>query len=178
MAIGGIEVGQELLNVPMGEMIRSMAMAIADSQVKLDQASADNAELMSGKRIVRNAEGRPTGELEPTTIFFGHDEKGKPVEVSMLELGFTPTFYQFIDTIIDVKISITMTHSTDLTVKGKETAKKAIPVAATVSASYSSKYGYSVEGASFLRTKLVPVPPPAVLEERIRAMVEADQSKP
>ena len=38
----------------------------------------------------------------------------------------------------------------------------------TVTAHYTGKYNYSVEGSSLLRTKLVPVPPPAILEERIR----------
>ena len=32
MAIGGLNLGQELLNVPMGDMIRSIALAIADAQ--------------------------------------------------------------------------------------------------------------------------------------------------
>ena len=30
-------IGQDLLNVPMGDMIRDMAFAIADSQFQLDQ---------------------------------------------------------------------------------------------------------------------------------------------
>lgn len=174
MAIGGINVGQELLNVPMGEMIRSMAMAIAESQVQLDKASAATAEMMSGKRF----EGDGQGKLVDTRVFFGRDKTGKAQKVSMMELGFTPTFYQFIDTVIEVKISITMTHSSELTVEGKATTRKAVPVAATVSASYASKYGYSVEGASLLRTKLVPVPPPGILEDRIRALMEMEAGKP
>ena len=31
------------------------------------------------------------------------------------------------------------------------------------------------EGSSILRTKLVPVPPPPILEERIRELVQADK---
>lgn len=44
-----------------------------------------------------------------------------------------------------------------------------------VDATYSSKYSYSAEGASLLRTKLVPVPPPAILEERIRGFVDIEE---
>jgi hypothetical protein len=44
-----------------------------------------------------------------------------------------------------------------------------------VDATYSAKYSYSAEGASLLRTKLVPVPPPAVLEERIRGFIEIEE---
>ena len=42
----------------------------------------------------------------------------------------------------------------------------------TVSAAFASKYQYSAEGSSLLRTKLVPVPPPAILQERMRRLAE------
>ena len=41
--------------------------------------------------------------------------------------------------------------------------QKATPIDAT----YSTKFNYAVEGSSLFRTKLVPVPPPAILEQRI-----------
>ncbi|WVM90436.1 hypothetical protein UMZ34_09950 [Halopseudomonas pachastrellae] len=44
-------------------------------------------------------------------------------------------------------------------------------------ASYASKYSYSAEGSSLLRTKLSPVPPPPILEERIRAMMEEAEAR-
>ena len=34
-----MSIGQELLNVPMGEMIRDMALAIAEAQIALDASS-------------------------------------------------------------------------------------------------------------------------------------------
>ena len=60
MAIGGVSVGQELLNVPMGDMIRAIALAIADAQWALDKSSMVVAELMSGQRLLRDLD---TGEL-------------------------------------------------------------------------------------------------------------------
>lgn len=98
----------------------------------------------------------------------------------MLELGFVPTFYQFIDTIIEVKITIKISTEREsvVTKKGTKTtfswSRRGIRVTSTpVDATYSSKYSYSAEGSSLLRTKMAPVPPPAILEERIRAMLEA-----
>lgn len=310
--------GQELLNVPMGDMIRDMAFAIADAQVKLDNASMAVAAMMSGHELVVAAEGKPAeagkdlGEgykdiggkvYRDTRVYFGFRDEltssgtvGKatitftlasgvtevlltpkdlftcdgvkwrpaadktikgtatgievfqeapttqavatvtntaswkkdstlttltissvasnttgvspaitrtPNLVSMLELGFTPTFYQFVDTIIEVKIAIKITSdSTDTTesrVTSSETARqtdravKASPFSfsaarhtgkvttvqtSQVDAKYTQTYGYSAEGSSLLRTKLVPVPPPAVLEERIRAMTEANRANP
>lgn len=285
MALEGVNVGQELLNVPMGEMIRSMALAIADAQWELDKASMTVAEMMSGQRLVRDIEtgklldfeGRPlqvdmradgvavrkvdrsavkddkaleeainkspvvTPCVVDSRVFFGytyeperdakgdivrvpdpHDPNNKvpqmirvPNKVSMMELGFTPTFYQFVDTIIEVKIAIKITRDTMETRTSRqqeeETVKKDLTVAETrsstrswgwggwwwggrysssdtqtthkkvgeqttaratsVDAAYSSKFGFSVEGSSLLRTKLVPVPPPAILEDRIRQVM-------
>ena len=97
MAIGGINVGHELLNVPMGDMVRSLALAVADAQWQLDKASMTVAELMSGQRLVRDLD---TGELEnpnadgsprviDSRVYFGYDydEDGKrtPQKVSMME---------------------------------------------------------------------------------------------
>jgi hypothetical protein len=52
-------------------------------------------------------------------------------------------------------------------------AKATIQVA-SVSATYSNRYQYTAEGASLIRTKLVPIPAPAVLEQRIKALLQAE----
>lgn len=201
-------IGQDLLNVPMGDMIREMAMAIADAQVQLDESSMQVAEMMSGKPIARDQNGNPItndqGEVETadTRIYFGREENDsgemEPVRVSMMELGFTPTFYQFVDTIIEVKIAIKMTRtrsysrttSTKERSGSNERSKSGVfqklfgknerssnyeTTVSSVDATYSSKYSYSAEGSSLLRTKLSPVPPPSILEERIRNQMEQDQ---
>ena len=95
--------GRDLLNVPMGEMISSMALAIADAQYDLDSASIRVAQLMGGRMPVFDDEGKQTGE-DDTRVYFGLDDDGQPQKVSMLELGFSPTFYQFTNNIIEVKI--------------------------------------------------------------------------
>ena len=41
-----------------------------------------------------------------------------------------------------------------------------------MNAGFSQKYSYSAEGSSVLQTKLVPIPPPAILEERIQQQME------
>ncbi|HLS71716.1 MAG TPA: hypothetical protein VK027_08635 [Chitinophagaceae bacterium] len=194
-------VGQELLNVPMGDMIRQMAFAIADAQLALDLGSADSAQMMGGKVPKYTEKGGSSNEnkqaeveFEDTTVYFGVDENGDPQKVSLLELGFTPTFYQFVDTIIEVKIDITLTESVEDShsdssydyrkssagkskglfglIFGGNSNSKINVTTNQVNARHSQKYNFSVEGSSLLRTKLVPVPPPAVLEERIRRMME------
>lgn len=247
MAIGGVNVGQELLNVPMGDMIRSMALAVAQAQWELDKSSMTVTELMSGQRLLRDldtgklldANGKPTGETTSpividSRVFFGYTylqfdgqtptpeqkasieaafgkkfgdltqpEKDKlkagmrvPQKLSMIELGFVPNFYQFVETIIDVKIDIHIHGSTDDTRSNTASAQtqqdsyansgywwwynqgaRTTNVSTSqVNASYSSKYSYDVTGSSTLRTRLVPVPPPPVLEERIRQLMEIERA--
>lgn len=226
-------IGQELLNVPMGDMIRQMAFAIAEAQVRLDESSISVAEMMGGLRVVRDD---ATGDVafDDSRVFFGHeymtvadaraylavdnaisgnegeidaalkrivdaqkpvdgdeddddddDDKRQirvPVRISMLELGFTPTFYQFVDTVIELKMSISMNSSVETSQSSTRISAKASlgffsakANVSCVSASFASKYQYSAEGSSIMRTKLVPIPPPAILEERIRKMIEAKQ---
>lgn len=199
-----MSLGQELLNVPMGQMIRDMAFAIADAQVELDEASMKVAEMMSGQVMTLSENGYPVtsagvelsgpsptnAHTQDTRVFFGFtvDNSGQrvPVKVSMLELGFSPTFYQFVDTIIEVKIAIKITQESQYTqntatnfnnTKKKGLFKRGTTVQTSqVDASYSRKYTYSAEGSSLLRTKLVPVPPPGILEERIRAIMELERA--
>jgi hypothetical protein len=294
-------IGRELLDVPMGDMIRDMAFAIADAQIKLDANSIEVAQMLGGIKQLVNNKGEVT--FADSRVFFGKEKLGlmdaialynssndlefrsniltnlnstyykfnvessktfnnkglmedsyearqvgdicavgsgtatkyykwfdptkkttgyaeaKSYEiaiektaaasddaavfvsqkVSMLELGFSPTFYQFVDTIIEVKMSISYTTSGSTsgsendsssasssysgTSAGLSVGWRSIGVstsrsnssscrASSVNASYSQKFSYSAEGSSLLRTKLVPIPPPAILEERIRALMD------
>jgi hypothetical protein len=238
-------IGRELLDVPMGDMIRDMAFAIAEAQMKLDSNSIDVAEMMGGLKSITDSNGAVT--FEDSRVFFGKEkltlgeavvvfnstdditqkasikaatgttnvtyagsgptetatvtdakkaiEVFVPTRLSMMELGFTPTFYQFVDTIIEVKISIRYSQEGSRTIETKNTSKNAsfginrvgfargirasrAVTTSQVNASYSQKYSYSAEGSSLLRTKLVPIPPPAILEERIRQQMEILTVKP
>lgn len=296
-------IGQQLLDVPMGEMIESMAMSIAKAQMALDSNSIEVAEMMGGlkpvKGKIKDGEGNEKefitfkdsrvffgkekvslegavelynantdqayrasiqdkikDDIEPAyekpvvdvdiaptnnkavftpnnpknaTIFYrknstewfeydpsAKDGKGEyksiptpeasttgqimkkpsspertlflPQRLSMLELGFSPTFYQFVDTILKVTMAIKFSRegssslsysreskSTDRSAsfswrRGLRTNKTVTTT--QVNAEYSQKYSYSAEGSSLLQTKLVPIPPPAILEERIQQQME------
>ena len=234
-------IGQELLNVPMGDMIQQMAMAIAEGQYQLDENSINVAEMMGGLTTVYDEEGNVS--FDDSRVFFGYDYMTKseavafaavddaltggdavklsevisgidkdvdgnpvsdnstirvPTRLSMLELGFAPVFYQFVDTIIEVKIAIKITRTREYTrtssnkttdransYKRKRSfwgTKRSSGSSSSVStsqvdATYSSKYSYTAEGASLLRTKLSPVPPPAMLEQRIQDLMENERAR-
>lgn len=174
-------IGQDLLNVPFPAMIKSMGLAIAEAQYELDLVSMKIARLMAGfdPKEDEDGGGSTLASGRSNLVQIGPDSDAD--SYSLLELGFTPTFYQFVDTLIEVKISISMTQESasenksrkvDVSASGKVGFMSASAKASvsSVSASYSSKYQYSAEGSSLLRTKLVTVPAPAILEERLRAL--------
>ena len=196
----GRAIGQDLLNVPMGDMISQMALAIADAQLALDESGIRQAELMSGRVVMRNEQGQLINDsgavstdgphFYDSLIYFGYRRSGTvttPERVSMMELGFTPTFYQFVDTLIEVKIAIKMTEESSTTRKEKgfersskfSASRNGIFYSTSVTpvdATYASKYTYSAEGSSVLRTKLAPVPPPSILIERVRILMEQNEA--
>ncbi len=178
-----MSVSTEMTNTPFPEMVRLLGTGIAEAQYELDLVSLKIARMMAG--YLPDPEPEPGGTA-PTVP--AHPERtvlvklGDGNEYSLLELGFVPTFYQFVDTLIELKLSISMSRESNYSttsfnansqLKGKVgffSASASMSVSA-VSASFSSKYQYSSEGSSLMRTKLVPVPAPAILEERIRAMI-------
>lgn len=166
-------IGQELLDVPFAEMVTSLGVAIGRAQFELDRVALQVAQIMAGQEFdVTDDEGNVT--KQKVLVNFGGED------LSMLQLGFTPSFYHFVDTIIEVKVSISMSSSVSYsrsTFSGSFNSYFAIFAAgasvSSVSASYATKYNYSAEGSSLIRTKIAPVPAPAILEERIRALMNA-----
>lgn len=178
----GVSIGQELLNVPFAEMIRNMGLAIAEAQLELDMVGMRIAQMMAGQIQYSDDNGDDQQDNTTPLINFGDDQ------YTLLELGFTPTFYQFVETIIEVKMAISMRSeitSTSTTRNANITTPSIAGIlglsrqgrnmsVSSVNGSYSNKFQYSAEGSSLMRTKLVPVPAPAVLEERIRRLLPTD----
>jgi hypothetical protein len=173
-----MSVGQDLLDVPFPEMISKLGLAIAQSQHNMDQEGIEILKIMGDKELApvtipNYAVNAGDHTLVPNT--------SDDIVTSMIGAGFQPTFYQFAETIIEVKMAITMTrtYTTERTTQGTETqwwrTSKGVSVRSTpVNAKYSSTYNYTAEGSSLLRTRLVPVPPnpfiQKILEMRAQAM--------
>lgn len=160
-----MSVGQELLNAPFPELVKSLGVGIAEAQYTLDRVSVRIAQQMAGFKV------SSTGELvadESSLVVLKEGDPG----VSLLALGFTPTFYQFVETHIEFKMAISMKTSTETSVGASVGASYFGLVSASVNASYSQKYQYEASGSSEMRTKLVTVPSPAIFEQRLRALTE------
>ncbi len=109
-------VGQELLNVPFPELVQNLALAIAESQTALDLHSIEVAKALSETEL---EEGTVPVMIKETV-----DDDGNVTNVEVLYnenpmplivYGINPTFYQFTDTIIEVKMTITMSVSREST---------------------------------------------------------------
>ncbi len=173
-------VGTELLAVPFPDMVQRLGVGIAQAQLQLDLVSLRMARMMAG--YDEDADDGNAGDGNKSKSFMVKFGDGK--EYSLMELGFTPTFYQFVDTVIEIKVSISVKTETETKRSSSSTTVSAAAFwtpfgaggtvhATSVSASFAAKYQYSAEGSSLMRTKLVPIPPPALFEERVRGLIAA-----
>ncbi len=171
---------QQLSDVSISEMVESLATGIAEAQLELDLTSARVAEMMSGR--YQNDEGQ---EVDARIKFQGEN-------LSLLELGFSPAFYQFSETILEVKVSVSTSRESSYTTSKSMTEKTVNKKrhgflgtdgsttktrVTTVSSRFSSRFQYSAEGASIIRTKMVSAPPPSIMEERMHELLEENKSR-
>lgn len=173
-----MSVGTELLAVPFPEMVQRLGVGIAQAQLQLDLVSLRIARLMAG--FDEEADEKKEGDGNASKNYLVKFGDGQ--EYSLMELGFTPTFYQFVDTVIELKMSISVQSETTSNTSSSRSSGKAGGIwtpfggggsvsASSVSASFAAKYQYSAEGSSLMRTKLVPIPAPALFEERVRGLL-------
>ena len=68
-------IGRDLLDVPMGDMIRDMALAIAEAQMSLDSNSIEVAQMMGGlKTITEVINGEERVTFADSRVFFGKEK--------------------------------------------------------------------------------------------------------
>jgi len=157
------DVGQELLNVPFPEMVVKLASAIAEGQLKLDLVSCEIAKIMGDSKKAK---------VELPDVL--SDDNGV-IETSLIGAGFQPTFYQFTDTIIEVKMAISTTSSHEASISTSASASGWGVCSASMNASYTSKYSYEASGSSLLRTRITPVPPSTFLQKLLEIKAQMVQ---
>src|SRR3954454_3938030 len=118
-----MSVGTELLNVPFPQMVRSLAMAIADGQKALDKSSMETARLLAREQVELIEELHEVITPRFTDVDVGGGETIRitgatvdatstpPKAYSLMQAGLFPTFYQFTESIIEVKMSISQRSS-------------------------------------------------------------------
>ena len=177
------DVGGLLASVPFDQMLENVGKAIARAQAELDRESITILQEMCEKDTVR----LPALKIEKGKL------KDETLTTSMIGAGFQPTFYQFAETIIEVKMTINVaTESTEeKEISGEETTtttnyyrnpfsrrlRRARTVVTTtpVDATYTNKYNFTQEGTSMMRTRLVPVPPNSIIQRQLEMRAQAMQ---
>ena len=137
---------------PLPQLVEGLGKAIAEAQLALDKRSIEIARLLG----------------VPIEVFPGAMRDGKPDKRSMLELGFTPTFYHFTETNIKARVAFSSSQSVEYSVGGSFGGQFYV-FTASVNASYSNKYSFTAEGSSEISTRIVSLPPPAPLVQLINA---------
>lgn len=129
---------------PLPSLLNQLGAAIASAQRELDINSINMAMQL--------------GDAEGHGVDVGNGEKQ-----SLISLGFAPVFYHFSEATIDIKVSLSTSTSTEskfgTSVMAGGTAYF-VMFAATVSASFSSKYSFSSEASSSIKARIASIPPP------------------
>ena len=152
-------VGQELLAVPLPEMVMKLGLGIAEAQRALDENSVETATMLAETTVPLVMAVTQTIAADGTVSFTSAD----PVDVSLLQIGLLPTFYQFSQATIEVTMDIKTTTSSETNIKVSAKAKVGFgcfSASVSVDVSHNRKFGKEVHGTSRLMTKMVPVPPP------------------
>jgi hypothetical protein len=182
-AVPQVNVGAELLDVPFPQMVEKLALAIAVGQLAMDLESIKITSILANT------------DLPADTVPMVIDESQSPPKITyypsepLLVYGINPTWYQFTEAVIQVKMAITMVETTKtsssldekfsvsntntftagggggiLSLFGgpsiSDTNKLTVAYASTYDAKYSNKYQFKEQGTSQLSITLNPVPPP------------------
>lgn len=147
----------ETPSVSFADLVRMLAEGIADAQTSLDRASADLVEELAEAKV--NIVPRVTETIDAEgKVTFEHSE---PQEVSLLDLGVTPTFYQFSQATVEVVMDIKVVESQEETGTGR---RRLGLFAGTADVRAERKLNREVKVHSKLTATLVPVPMPLRLE--------------
>lgn len=148
---------QEVPSASFADLVRMLAEGIAEAQASLDRTSAElltelaNAKVDIIPRVIETIQ-------EDGSITFEH---APPQEVSLLDIGVVPTFYQFSEATVEVVMDLKIVESE--TESGEQKPRFSL-FANTSGIRFERKLNRDVQVSSKLTAKLVPVPMPLRLE--------------
>jgi len=167
------QIGSELAEVPVGDLLRSVALGIADGQAALDLAAVKTLIALSQTTVDLIPE--ITEVISPETLEVATDgdtievtgarvtaTPSDAVQLSALQAGLTPSFYQFAEATIQLKLSVQLRD-----VREFQSPTLGPPVlrafATSVNPRTQNTYSYSADASSSVTALLKPVPPPSRL---------------
>ncbi|HEX5593811.1 MAG TPA: hypothetical protein VFX35_10735 [Solirubrobacterales bacterium] len=147
---------RDLPSVEFADLVRMLAEGIADAQRELDRNSAEMVEELAHSYVTIVPEVREVIDTEGRVTF----ERARPQKMSLLDLGITPTFYQFERSTVEVAMDVTVEEKAE----AHDERPRYVLRADTTTLQQERKLNRKVEAHSKLTATLVPVPMPARLE--------------
>lgn len=136
------DAGTALASAPIGSILRDLAFAVADAQERLDESAIEAA-----KRLASTDNGVEIGSGASART------------ATLIELGFAPTFYSFVEADLEVVLETRIQQETNVGASGELTAKTAA-VGMTMSVEFQRKFAVDTSGHTRVTAKLIALPPP------------------
>lgn len=165
-------VGNELQAAHFGEIVSSIAQGIADGQRALDLASINTLAILSNTPVYLIPEVAEV--ITPASVSVQASGLAQPVQVtgvrvsgvaspavpmSALQAGILPTFYQFTEATIELKLSIQLREADQTDTDGSRQSG-IFAFATHVNFRTQNTYSYAVDASSSVKVVMRPVPPP------------------
>jgi hypothetical protein len=168
------QIGTEISEIPFGDMLATVAKGIAEGQRKLDLESIKTLIELSQTMVQIIPEVAEVITPSPFEVdVSGHDPiivtgarvsamPGDPVTMTALQAGIAPTFYQFSEATIQLKLSLQIREVETTETDGTRNTGFLF-FGSHVNFKTQNTYSYQVDGSSSVTATLRPVPPPSRL---------------
>jgi hypothetical protein len=165
------QIGNELAEVPFGDFISNVAQGIADGQRALDLTSVrtlielskttvdlipEVTEVITPEPFDVNVSGQAPIEVTGARVTASAAE---PITMSALQAGIVPSFYQFAEATIQLKMSLQMREVEKTETEGTKSRGRQL-FGSHVNFRTQNTFTYSAEASSSVTAILRPVPPP------------------
>jgi hypothetical protein len=182
------QIGAELSEVPIADLITNLAKGIADGQQALDLASVQTLITLSNTMVSLIPEVTEVITPSPFQVEISGQSPieitgakvtatpGAPVTMSALQVGLVPSFYQFTEATIALKLSVSVREAQETDEDGTRR-----PIfflfGSSVNFKTQNTFSYQADAASSVTVTVKPVPAPARLTPST-VVVNALTSKP
>lgn len=143
--------------IPFDDLIYLLAESISEAQTKLDLSTAEVMETLAETEV--DVVPQVTRHLEDDGSLT--TETAEPEARSLLELGFTPTRYQFSEATVEVGVDISVTEEEER--EAESEGPRLGLRAGTYEVKEQRKYDRNVEANAQIQARLEPVPVPVEL---------------
>jgi hypothetical protein len=165
------QIGSEISEIPFGDMLASVAKGIAEGQRQLDLASIrtlielsqtlvqiipEVAEVITPSPFEVDVSGQSPILVTGARVTAS---PAQPITMTALQAGITPTFYQFSEATIQLKLSMQVREVEQVDTDGTRSVGFLF-FGSHVNFKTQNTYSYQVDGSSSVTATLRPVPTP------------------